>query len=308
MMVFNPQALARALGGEARGNRVYAPGPGHSKHDRSLSVLIDPNAPEGFVVSSFAGDDWLLSKNHVRARIGLPGFNRICPGGDVTAAWDTAQPPLTRSSERIDAAARTKRAMTLWSEAVPPPGTLVTTYLAARGIKLLDHVVAADSLRFHSACPFGRERHPAMLAIMRDVLTNEPKAIHRTALKPDGSGKTAMPDGQSAKRMLGPAAGCAVKLIDDADVTIGLGIAEGIENALTAICAGWRPVWAAGCKGALAKFPVLSGIDALTVFSDPEPDGVNAARDCARRWQDARAEATVIIPPGGDWNDIGRTS
>ncbi len=108
--------------------------------------------------------------------------------------------------------------------------------------------------------------------------------------------------------MLGPVAGCAVKLIDDAEVTIGLGIAEGIENALTALCAGWSPVWAAGCKGGLAKFPVLAGIDALTVFSDPEPGGVEAARACARRWQNAGHEGTVVIPPGSDWNDIGRTN
>src|SRR5262249_51807272 len=65
MSVIDPQSLARALGGEARGNQISAPGPGHkSAGDRSLSVKVDPGAPDGFVVHSFAGDDPILCKDH----------------------------------------------------------------------------------------------------------------------------------------------------------------------------------------------------------------------------------------------------
>jgi hypothetical protein len=74
-MSLNPHTVARALGGEARGNQVSAPGPGHeSKGDRSLSILIDPNAPDGFVVNTFAGDDPMVCKDYVRERLGLPAF------------------------------------------------------------------------------------------------------------------------------------------------------------------------------------------------------------------------------------------
>ncbi len=76
-------------------------------------------------------------------------------------------------------------------------------YLANRGIALTDTIHAADALRFDPSCPFGAKRHPAMVALMRDVLTNEPKAIHRTALKTDGSGRAERVDGQSPKQMLG---------------------------------------------------------------------------------------------------------
>jgi 5S rRNA maturation endonuclease (ribonuclease M5) len=65
------QFLARALGGEVNGNGVLAPGPGHSPQDRSLSVTPDENAPDGFLVHSFAGDDPLLCKDHVREKAGL---------------------------------------------------------------------------------------------------------------------------------------------------------------------------------------------------------------------------------------------
>ena len=57
MIQLDAKAVARALGGEASGNTVSAPGPGHSPKDRSLTVTIDPAAPGGFVVFSHAGDD-----------------------------------------------------------------------------------------------------------------------------------------------------------------------------------------------------------------------------------------------------------
>ncbi len=63
---------ARALGGEASGrDAILCPGPGHSAADRSLSVRLDPGAPEGFVVHSHAGDDPMACRDHVRDRLGL---------------------------------------------------------------------------------------------------------------------------------------------------------------------------------------------------------------------------------------------
>ena len=55
-MTLDPRAVARALGGSVSGRNVVAPGPGHSRTDRSLSIKIDPAAPDGFIVHSFAGD------------------------------------------------------------------------------------------------------------------------------------------------------------------------------------------------------------------------------------------------------------
>lgn len=53
-------AIASALGGAVAANEVIAPGPGHSANDRSLSVRFEDDAPDGFVVHSFAGDDALV--------------------------------------------------------------------------------------------------------------------------------------------------------------------------------------------------------------------------------------------------------
>ena len=88
----------------------------------------------------------------------------------------------------------------------------------------------------------------------------------------------------------------------------GLGITEGIENALAvAQAAGWRPIWAATSAGAIARFPVLDGIDALTVFADQDKPGIEAAQACAERWTEAGKEARIIAPLAGDWNDALRT-
>jgi len=65
-----PQAAA-ALDGEVRGGAILCPGPGHSPTDRSLSVKPDGCDAEGFVVHSFAGDDWKQCRELVRSKLGL---------------------------------------------------------------------------------------------------------------------------------------------------------------------------------------------------------------------------------------------
>lgn len=63
---------ARSLGGDVTPNGIVCPGPGHSAKDRSLSVKLDPDAPEGFIVNSFSDDDPIQCREHVRAKLGLP--------------------------------------------------------------------------------------------------------------------------------------------------------------------------------------------------------------------------------------------
>src|SRR5262249_5293373 len=46
----------------------------HSPADRSLSIKLDSNAPDGFLVHSFAGDDPIKCKEFVRTKAGLPAF------------------------------------------------------------------------------------------------------------------------------------------------------------------------------------------------------------------------------------------
>jgi hypothetical protein len=63
--------IAHIMGGEAYGDHALVPGPGHRPRDRSLSIKLEPNAPDGFLVHSFAGDDWVRCKDYVRAKLGI---------------------------------------------------------------------------------------------------------------------------------------------------------------------------------------------------------------------------------------------
>jgi AAA domain/Toprim-like len=89
------RALARALGGEVSGSQVLAPGPSHSAGDRSLAIKLDPNAPDGFVVNSFAGDDPIACKDYVRSKTGIKPFK---PNGKRKPAFDVGKVIAAQSS------------------------------------------------------------------------------------------------------------------------------------------------------------------------------------------------------------------
>jgi hypothetical protein len=92
-MLTNLQTLAKAPGGEVNRSQVLAPGPGHSPIDRSLSVKLDSDAPDGFVVHSFAGDDPLKCRDHVREKAGLEPF-KANGGGRRRASNDAIERAL----------------------------------------------------------------------------------------------------------------------------------------------------------------------------------------------------------------------
>jgi putative DNA primase/helicase len=302
------RTFACLLGGEAiAGNRVVAPGPGHSTHDRSLSVLLEPGAPDGFLVNSFAGDDWRDCREHVLRLLGKPsGMPVAAPrphdgGGDREAAGRAP-------ADRIALAAR------LWAEAFPFAGSPAETYLTTRIVGLATVDFDRSVFRSHPACPFRLAdgtlaRLPAMLAVMVDISTNDFRGVHRTALQADGSGKADHPGLAGPKRMLGCAAGACVKLSADENVTTGLHLAEGIETALACLAFGFSPLWAALSAGAINNFPVLAGVEALTIMADNDRSGAGlmAARSCAKRWTAAGAEVRIAWPPevGRDWADHG---
>jgi hypothetical protein len=252
-----------------------------------------------------------------RARIWLGGtanddMPRIRTGratGESGAGVAPNQPGSTnravRTLECNDGASRPpptlELARRLWREAQPAEGTLIESYLGSRGLRL----EPAAPFRFHPAVwrnsasgPAG----PAMLALMTAAETAKPVGVHVTYLRDDGAGKAA---GDRSKVMLGKAG--IVRLVPDADVTLGLGFGEGIETSLSLMQrAHWRPVWAATSAGGFARFPPLPGIAALTIFVDADDNGasVTAALACAERWRAAGHEVRIVKPPTGtDWDD-----
>jgi hypothetical protein len=64
------ESLQRCLGGKISNGQLRCPGPGHSVADESLSIKPDPQAPDGFVVHSFADDDPIVCRDYIREKCG----------------------------------------------------------------------------------------------------------------------------------------------------------------------------------------------------------------------------------------------
>ena len=197
-------------------------------------------------------------------------------------------------------------ALSHWQEAVPIAGTIAERYLTeTRGVdvrRLPANI--SDSLRFHPSCLFGPERHPCLLALMRDPIDDRPIGIQRIGLARD--------DGHiiKLKRM---ALGClgAVKLWPaNGQLVIG----EGLETVLAASTrlaydgAQLVPAWALISSGKLAVLPVLPDVQRLTVLVDHDLNGEGqaAAARLERTWRSAGRTVVQLIPdhPGEDFNDI----
>jgi putative DNA primase/helicase len=213
---------------------------------------------------------------------------------------ETPQTPTFCPRRHADLSGHQRRASELWQEAMPIADTAAMRYLARRGIVALPVGVDGAALRFHPACPFGDVLLPCMLAIMRDIHNNEPRAIYRTALT-----STAEKIGRMA---LGPKTGAAVKLSPDEEVTQGLAIGEGVETVLSGMQLGFCPAWALGDAAAVENFPVISGIDALSIFVDNDASGrgQSAALKCSARWTQAGREVFRVVPDrcGDDMDEI----
>jgi hypothetical protein len=194
----------------------------------------------------------------------------------------------------------------------------VPDYLAARGVlTVLPDGALGEVLRCHPACPFGGQRIQCMIALVRNIHTNVPQAIHRTAIEheADGSIRT-----QGVRRMaLGPIKNGAIKLTDNADVMTCLGIGEGVESTLSLRrhpLFMTSPVWALISAGGIQAFPALAGIEVLLIAVDNDkPDlrtgkraGQDAAKECSERWTGAGREVFRITSKaaGEDLNDVAR--
>ena len=141
-----------------------------------------------------------------------------------------------------------------------------------------------------------------MVALVRDIKTDAPVAVHRTALTTDLLPK------RINRMSLGPTSGGAIKISPNDEVHSGLLIGEGIETVLSASAElQFKPCWSLIDKNGIAKFPVLSGIESVTIAvdNDASGDGQRAAAECVKRLTRAGIEVFTVTPIRlGDFNDI----
>jgi hypothetical protein len=298
--------IAQALAGRRAqrladgGYLIPCPAPGHGKGngDRHPSLRIS-DGDTRVLVHCFSGCPASDVLDALRHRGLLDGLR----SDDPHPAPRVQQPrqPRKRGGEPWHG---------IWRHTIDATGTPVETYLTGRKLALPPD--AGDVIRFHGTCPFGYcddhqlLRTPAMVALVRNVLTDRPQAVHRTAL--DLSGRKVEVNGRD-RMALGSIKGGAVKLTPDDCITYALGIAEGIETALSlARLPEWRglPVWSLINADGIDSFPVLAGIETLVIAVDHDKAGEDAALAVAERWRAAGREVLLVeaTTPGNDLNDI----
>jgi hypothetical protein len=293
------RSAARALEGDViAGGQVVFRAPGHSRADRSASVRFGPkfgpDDPDDFMVNSFAGDPFDALRDHVKER--LLG----------SARWPCSPRSFIRdetpSEDRED---EIRKAEAFWNRCLKPEGTLAEKYLNEERQLALTSDVAGSVIRYKPDCPWRDDQTaellqvPAMICVLRNIQTDRITGIHKRRLTPEGR-KVGKP------KMRFVAAGSAIKIDADETVSHGLGIAEGVETALSARQLGWRPMWAGGSEGAIKTFPVLSGVECITLHAEHDENGTNerAIHECASRWHAANREVIVVHPKvGKDLND-----
>jgi hypothetical protein len=181
----------------------------------------------------------------------------------------------------------------IW-RATQPLGPEAIAYFNRRGIDI-DAVPEHGGLRFH-------QRHQCIVGRFTTATGNQPRGIWRRPIT-----------GEKPKA-LGPMAGGVLRLWPDESVEQGLVLGEGVETTLAAATrithrgTLLQPAWAACSAGNMESFPVVAGIEALTLLVDNDVSGTGqkAAATCAARWSAAGREVTRLTPKhaGDDFNDL----
>jgi hypothetical protein len=265
------EGIARALKGRRVGPDWIALCPAHDDRKPSLSIR---QADDRVLVHCFAG----CPQQAVIAELGRRGLWPVASVEPVSAsAAPAAAAPQKKADD--DAGERIRIAQRIWSETTPINGTLAESYLVDHRQLDVGGLDLRHALGWHAGIG-------ALVGLMTKAASGEPCGVHRTFL--DGTGT------KTDRKMLGRQG--VIRLSPDGDVTLGLGITEGVEDGLAVLLSGWSPVWAATSAGAIARFPVLAGIESLTVFADTDAPGVTAAEACCQRWQAEGREAHIAAP------------
>jgi putative DNA primase/helicase len=273
--------ICESRGGKWSGTKGMACCPAHDDRTPSLGVSLGRQA---ILFHCFAGCD----QQTVLSALAREGFDATSLFSGSTSADHREQ---TRTRKPSAAALR------IWREAEALRASPAKAYLESRGI-----LAASSALRFHPRTPLGpkgRTRFlPAMIAAVS--LDEGPIAIHRTFLSREASTKAAF---DKPKRALGALGEAAVRLFAPASGKLGL--AEGIESAMSAYALTGIPVWATVGNERFGLVSVPESVTELHLFVDHDAGGeLAASRGLAAYARDGRT-IHVRKPSSSDpdWND-----
>lgn len=210
------------------------------------------------------------------------------------------------------AAKATERMQRIWEASFPLTASTagakaVRNYLSVRGLETILREPPA-CLRAHSALPYyedGRQvgTYPALIA---QVHGNNAAVVtlHQTFLKADGSGKAPV---RAPKKLLplaesGATRGGAIRLYEPTKERV-LGVAEGIETALSLRLMQGIPVWSTVSATGMSDlyFPFVRELY-IAVDIDESNAGEAAAWDLLRRARQKKPNPprVIFVKPSGE--------
>jgi len=271
------KTIVERLGGIWRGSRGECRCPAHDDRSPSLSVRLGTKA---ILYHCFAG----------------------CTAIEVMQALrrlDLHDRQTLRMPQGVPAHDMGTLALELWKASQPVAGTLAERYLRARGLQ----APYPRALRFHANTILGsgprRRMLPAMIAAVENDLGVV--AIQRTFLDAEDPLRRPV---VKPKRALGLLGAAAIRLAPSTDE---LGLAEGIEDALSAMAWFGTPTWALGGVERIAFVAIPETVRRVIVYGD---------RGCAASRLLAKARAHLVgngrelitrVPSDHkDWNEAWR--
>lgn len=274
------RTIVESLGGTWRQNKGMCCCPAHDDRTPSLSVTLGRKA---ILFHCFAG----CSNEEVIAALDRQGVR----------SRDLFNGSGAVSADRPEKRAFNSNARRLWHSATAISDSPAEGYLAKRGI-----LRASDQLRYLERTPLGPRGAVQFLPAMLAAVTTDIGiiAVHRTFLD-TVSGKLA--GFERPKRALGSLGCGAVRLAPPAAGRLGL--AEGIESALSAMQLFGIPCWATLGNERFGLVAIPESVRELHLFIDNDAGGELAERRALKAYSSAgrviqpRASASA----GFDWND-----
>jgi putative DNA primase/helicase len=235
-------------------------------------------------------------------------------GGEGTT-WRRRAPTVTQLGDPQHAARTTERYRRLLEETRPISDARgaypVRRYLESRGLSQILKEATAPDVRAHPSLAYwdGTQelgRFPAMVVPLRS-LQGELVTLHVTYLRGDGGAKADVPEPKKIRPVptKGATRGCALRLYEPRGGA--LGVAEGIETALSLRLLHGIPTWAASCADNLKIIELPIDLSQLYIAVDCDHSGESAVAALARRLllRNPGLEIFLVRPEGrvGDLND-----
>lgn len=185
--------------------------------------------------------------------------------------------------------------------------SVIGNYLLTRGIILM----VLGRLGFLEHCPhrhdprYPQDYLPAMVAAVFNA-AGQQTGLHKTFLRPDGSGKAEVPK-DLQREFIGSISGGSVRLAHH-DPRRELIVAEGIETTLSAMQIYGLPGWAALSAEGIRNLELPRSVRLILICADHDANGVGiaAAHAARKRWSREGKSVRICWPRtvGEDFNDV----